>query len=227
MLALNATGEMKYLGPSSGAFFAAYASALAKSCLSTKNSGNISLNSQQGETNRENCHRSANKPGSLSSDDISLFLTSYKTWILPLYPILNSEDLDKLMRTYTEEVGKDDSQMTQGGSEKDIELMMFYMTMALGAINAANTIQQVRKESHHKDLLGFDASTPSPRSLCTRVLQLIDYSSHILRPSVGLIQVFVLIAIYSSYGPTGSSQWQLAGFAMRVLLSLSLLFQSF
>ncbi|KAL7893521.1 fungal-specific transcription factor domain-containing protein [Trichoderma sp. SZMC 28014] len=126
------------------------------------------------------------------------------------------------MQIDIEEIGKNDSQVLQGGSEKDIELMIFYMVMALGAINAANTIQQLRKESHHKDLSGFDASRPSPISLCTRVLQLIDYSSHILRPSVGLIQVFVLIAIYSSYGPTGSSQWQLAGFAMRMAVELGL-----
>lgn len=147
-------------------------------------------------------------------------------WILPLYPVLNSHDLDMLSRTYTEETGEEDSQMRQGESEKDIQLMIFYMVMALGAVNAANTSQQIRKQSCHKDLLGLDASRPSPTSLCTRVLQLIDYNSHILRPSVGLIQVFILIAIYSSYGPIGSSQWQLAGFAMRVLLGLLFCFRT-
>lgn len=226
MLALNATGEMKYLGPSSGAFFAAYASALARSCLSTKHFGSVSLSSQQGKVIREEGHRSANKPSSLSSDDINLFLISYKMWILPLYPVLNSDDLDMLIRTHTEETGEEDSHMRQGGSEKDIRRMVFYMVMALGAVNAANTIQQARKQSRHKELLDFDASRPSPISLCTRVLQLIDYNSHVLRPSAGLIQVFILIAIYSSYGPIGSSQWQLAGFAMRVFLSLLFCFRA-
>jgi hypothetical protein len=220
MLALNATGEMKYLGPSSGAFFAAYASALAKSCLSTKNFGNISLNSRQAEASGVKRHRSANKPSSLSSDDIDLFLVSYKMWILPLYPVLNSDDLDMLVRRYTEEVGEDDSQSRQHGLEKSLELMIFYMVMALGAINAESTTQQVRSQSNQKDLSSIEASRQLPISLCTRVLQLIDYNSHMLRPSVSFIQVFVLIAIYSSYGPIGSSQWQLAGFAMRVLLSL-------
>ncbi|KAL6900582.1 hypothetical protein GGI43DRAFT_53246 [Trichoderma evansii] len=45
IVALNATGEMKYLGPSSGAFFAAYASALARSCFSMKSIYNSSLSS--------------------------------------------------------------------------------------------------------------------------------------------------------------------------------------
>lgn len=226
MLALNATGEMKYLGPSSGAFFATYASALARSCLSTKNSSNVSLSPQQAEASREKGHGSADKPSRLSSNDINLFLLSYKMWILPLYPILNSDDLDLLIRRYTEEIGEDDSQLRQGGFEKDTELMIFYMVMALGAINVTNTIQQVRIQSNQQDLLGFEASRPSPISLCTRVLRLIDYNSHLLRPSVGFIQVFVLISIYSSYGSIGSSQWQLAGFAMRVLPSLPFLFQS-
>ncbi|UKZ69642.1 uncharacterized protein TrAtP1_010647 [Trichoderma atroviride] len=222
MLALNATGEMKYLGPSSGAFFAAYASALARSCLSTKNFGNILLSSQQGEASRAKAHISANSLSTLSSHDINLFLISYKMWILPLYPVLNSDDLDMLIKTYAEETGKDDSQMRQGNSEKDIQLMVFYMVMALGAVNAANTIQQIRKQSRRKDLLGFEASGPSPISLCTRALQLYDYNSHILHPSVGLIQVFALIAIYSSFGPIGSSQWQLAGFAMRMAVEIGL-----
>ncbi|EHK49427.1 hypothetical protein TRIATDRAFT_189835 [Trichoderma atroviride IMI 206040] len=127
-----------------------------------------------------------------------------------------------LIKTYAEETGKDDSQMRQGNSEKDIQLMVFYMVMALGAVNAANTIQQIRKQSRRKDLLGFEASGPSPISLCTRALQLYDYNSHILHPSVGLIQVFALIAIYSSFGPIGSSQWQLAGFAMRMAVEIGL-----
>lgn len=220
ILALNATGEMKYLGPSSGAFFAAYASALARSCLSTENFWNRSLGSQQAEVSSEKGHRSVDKPSRLSSNDIDLFLLSYKMWILPLYPILNSDDLDLLISSYTDATGEDDSQLRRGAFEKDTELMMFYMVMALGAINAANTIQQMRKQSSQKDLLNISASRPSPLSLCERVLRLIDYKSHILRPSVGFIQVILLISIYSSYGPIGSSQWQLAGFAMRVLPSL-------
>ncbi|KAL7917603.1 hypothetical protein ACQKWADRAFT_28388 [Trichoderma austrokoningii] len=106
MLTLNATGEMKYLGPSSGAFFAAYASALAKTCLSTKNA---SLSSQQSETDKEEGYRPANKPSRLPSDDINLFLVSYKMWIMPFYPVLNSSDLNRLIRRYAEEIGLDDS----------------------------------------------------------------------------------------------------------------------
>lgn len=224
IVSLNANGEMKYLGPSSGAFFAAYASALARSCFSMKNIHNISLSSQQAEIGREKVYGSADKPDRLSSSDINLFLLSYKMWILPLYPILNSNDLDLLIRRYNEESGEDNSPLRQGGSEKDIELMIFYMVMALGAVNAANTIQQIRIPSDQKTFPDFSASRPSPISLCTQVLRLIDYNSHILHPSIGFIQVFLLISIYSSYGPIGSSQWQLAGFAMRVLPSLSFLF---
>ncbi|UKZ94547.1 uncharacterized protein TrAFT101_009416 [Trichoderma asperellum] len=222
ILTLNATGEMKYLGPSSGAFFAAYASALARSCLSAKGLWNTSLSSQQADARREEGHKSADKPSRLSSSDINLFLLSYKMWILPLYPILNSDDLDLLISRYTEDIGKDDSQLRQGDFEKNISLMTFYMVMALGAINTSNTIQQICKQSGQKALLDFSVGRPSPTSLCTRVLQLIDYNSHILRPSVGFIRVFLLISIYSSFGPIGSSQWQLAGFTMRMAVEIGL-----
>jgi hypothetical protein len=220
ILALNATGEMRYLGPSSGAFFAAYASALARSCISTQNFWNSSLNSEQTKAGRGTSFSLADNANELSSDDVHLFLLSYKMWIQPLYPILNSNDLDILVNKYNEGAEANNSVLDRG-SEKNIELMLFYLVMALGAINDKNTISQIRIQSDQKEFSDLSTSRPSSISLCTRVLSLIDYSSHRLHPSIGFIQVLLLISIYSSYGPIGSSQWQLAGIAMRVFAILS------
>ncbi|RFU73585.1 hypothetical protein TARUN_8655, partial [Trichoderma arundinaceum] len=221
MLALNATGEMRYLGPSSGAFFAAYASALARSCISTQNLWNSPSDSQQTKVGGKMDMGAASNLDRLLAGDISLFLQSYKMWIMPLYPILDSNDLDMLVARYNEGVEAHSSDSDRG-LEKSTELMLFYLVMALGAINDANTIKQMRTLPQQEKPLDLSSPRPSPVSLCTRALQLIDYNSQRLHPSITFIQVIVLISIYSSYGPIGSSQWQLAGFAMRMAIETGL-----
>jgi hypothetical protein len=96
------------------------------------------------------------------------------------------------------------------------EIMLFYLVMALGAINAENTLKQMRGQPEQEKMATMSTPRPSPASLCMRVLQLMDENFQRLHPSVRFIQIIVLISIYSSYGSIGSSQWQLAGLAMRV-----------
>lgn len=222
MIALNATGEMRYLGPSSGAFFASYTSALVRSCISTQNLWNITTSTQQANAGKKDVV-SVNDLGRLSAKDVNLFLRSYKMWIQPLYPVLNSDDLDMLVLRYNEGAEADNPDCGLG-LEKSVELMLFYLVMALGAINDMNTVKQMRIQPEQDRLSDLSTPRPSSVSLCTRVLRLMDRNSQKLHPSVGLIQAILLISIYSSYGPIGSSQWQLAGLAMRVFLICSSFF---
>ncbi|KAL7953982.1 fungal-specific transcription factor domain-containing protein [Trichoderma compactum] len=87
-----------------------------------------------------------------------------------------------------------------------IEMMLFYLVMALGAINVENTLKQMRGQPEQEKK--FSICTPPT---ITR-----------LQPSIRFIQIIVMISIYSSYGSIGSSQWQLAGLAMRVCTISSL-----
>lgn len=215
MLALNATGEMRYLGPSSGAFFAAYTSALARSCITSQSSPNTASNTQNAVSGRDTDTGFASPMLRLSYSDVHLFSESYKMWILPVYPILTSDDLDIMVMRYNE--GPDlDSTECRRQPEVATEMMLFYLVMALGAINAENTLKQLRGQPEQEKTFRTSTPRPSPVSLCMRVLQLMDENFQKLHPSVRFIQIIVLISIYSSYGSIGSSQWQLAGLAMRV-----------
>lgn len=215
MLALNATGEMRYLGPSSGAFFAAYTSALARSCITSQSSPNTSSNTQNAISGRDTDTGFASPTLRLSSSDVHLFSESYKMWMLPVYPILTSDDLDIMVSRYNEMPDHDNLECRRQ-PETATEMMLFYLVMALGAINAENTLKQMRKQPEHEEMFSTSTHRPSPVSLCMRVLQLMDENFEKLHPSVKFIQIIVLISIYSSYGSIGSSQWQLAGLAMRV-----------
>ncbi|KAL6691344.1 fungal-specific transcription factor domain-containing protein [Trichoderma pleuroticola] len=221
MLALNATGEMRYLGPSSGAFFAAYTSALARSCISTQSSPNIASKAQNANSGRDTDIGLVNPMLRLSSSDIDLFLQSYKMWILPVYPILTSDDLDIMVSRYNEGPDVDTSECRRQ-PERATEMMIFYLVMALGAINAGNTLKQMRGQPEQERRFSMSTPRPSSVSLCMRVLQLMDESFQKLHPSVRFIQIIVLISIYSSYGSIGSSQWQLAGLAMRMAVETGL-----
>ncbi|KAK4065622.1 transcriptional regulator family: Fungal Specific TF [Trichoderma harzianum] len=221
MLALNATGEMRYLGPSSGAFFAAYTSALARSCITTQSSSNTVSNTQNANSGRDTDTGFVSPMLRLSSSDVDLFSQSYKMWILPVYPILTSDDLDKMVSRYNEAPGLDNSECRQQ-PEIVTEMMLFYLVMALGAINAENTLKQMRGQPEQEGMYSISTPRPSPVSLCMRVLQLMDENFQKLHPSVRFIQIIVLISIYSSYGSIGSSQWQLAGLAMRMAIETGL-----
>ncbi|KKP06933.1 hypothetical protein THAR02_01014 [Trichoderma harzianum] len=214
MLALNATGEMRYLGPSSGAFFAAYTSALARSCITTQSSPNTTSSTQNANSGRNTETSFVSPTLRLSSSDVNLFSQSYKMWILPVYPVLTSDDLDKMVSRYIGGPDLDNSECRRQ-PETATEMMLFYLVMALGAINAENTLKQMRGQPEQEEMFSISTPRPSPVSLCMRVLQLMDENFQKLHPSVRLIQIIVLIAIYSSYGSIGSSQWQLAGLAMR------------
>ncbi|KAL7941282.1 fungal-specific transcription factor domain-containing protein [Trichoderma barbatum] len=221
ILALNATGEMKYLGPSSGAFFAAYTSALARSCILTKNTWNSTSTAQHANTGLRADVSLVDSLVKFSSNDVNLFLQSYKMWIQPLYPILNSDDLDIIVSRYSEDPGVD-SLNCEEWPERSTKLMLFYLVMALGAINATNTLKEFRRQLEQEELIDMQSTRPSPVLLCTQVLQLMDDNFQKLHPSVGFIQVILMISIYSSYGPIGSGQWQLAGLAMRMAIEMGL-----
>ncbi|KAL7786522.1 fungal-specific transcription factor domain-containing protein [Trichoderma afarasin] len=157
----------------------------------------------------------------LSSSDVHLFSESYKMWILPVYPILTSDDLDMMVSSHNEGPDLDNSEYRRQ-PETATDMMLFYLVMALGAINAENTLKQMRGQPEQEKMFSISSPRPSPVSLCIRVLQLMDENFQKLHPSVRFIQIIVLISIYSSYGSIGSSQWQLAGLAMRMAVETGL-----
>ncbi|KAG9780771.1 hypothetical protein KCU88_g3661, partial [Aureobasidium melanogenum] len=192
LLALNATGELRYLGPSSGSFFASYAASLARSNERAVNVTNLNQ--------------------ILSPESIRLLTRSFKLWILPLYPLFTHTDLDSL-------VGRCENFQTTPRTEdfaQSREIIVFYLVMALGTTNVTNTFKESQNAAPPR------CSLPSASLLYGTALDLFEHNVQHLRPSMSLIQILLLISIYSSYGPSGLSQWQLAGLAMRMAVELGL-----
>ncbi|KAK4074901.1 transcriptional regulator family: Fungal Specific TF [Purpureocillium lilacinum] len=212
LLALNATGEERYLGPSSGALFANYAIALMRSCSLSQDTWR--RRPEQGGVIRESAFL-ADDPHPLPTDEVRLLLQSYIMWVHPLYPLLELEVLDSLITRCSA------LQVSGDGQSQRQDMSMFYLVMALGATNRANTVKQLQLHlaDPHSDIFDKD---PSPCDLYSVAVQYFQLSPEHLRPSVRFIQIILLICIYSSYRPIGSSQWQLAGLAMRAAVEMGL-----
>jgi hypothetical protein len=212
LLALNATGEMKYLGPSSGAFFATYAAAVAQSIASdhAKRSKSGVTRRQQEIAERGASFVPSEGHRSLSLAEAQHLLQSYRMWVHSLYQLFSSDFLDSLIQQCCTVQSSFSSQHgSQAGSSGDMTI--FYLVMALGATNSLNTARQ-----HPTEHWPGPSPQPSPQMLYAQAMQHFARYIQNIRSCISMIQIVLLICLYSSYGPIGSSQWQLAGLAMRV-----------
>jgi hypothetical protein len=211
ILALNATGEQRYLGPSSGSFFASYAAAILRSCAPEQ----AHMHSEQaGISATETSHGAVEQQLPLQPATVDLLRKSYEMWINPLYPLISLHKLSDLISrcaksqsTYPE--------IPPGTTESISEMIVFYLVMALGALNRARTLSQLPPDVV-AEFTSSKAATPSPAMLYSLAMESFQKSSVNLQPSVLVIRILLLVCIYSSQIPLGPSQWQLAGFAMRV-----------
>lgn len=202
LLALNATGEPRYLGPSSGSFFATYAASLARSAGGKE----LATEPRASGSRAQYRERPTSDHVVLSPQLIRFLARSFSLWTLPLYPLYSQSDLEALVLRYTD---------FRAGSEgvpplEDQDMIIFYLIMAVGALNVQNTIRET------STLAGQSYSMPTAKQLHGEALGLFERCIRHFRPDISLIRILLLMCIYSSYGTSGISQWQLAGLAMRV-----------
>ncbi|KAH6653071.1 hypothetical protein BKA67DRAFT_308513 [Truncatella angustata] len=196
LLALNAAGEVRYLGPSSGSFFTAYISKLAQTIDRCPDNDGIPLHTTRTISSDDDDQEI------LSSEIVQDLLHSYEMWIHTLYPLMDLEYLRNLVRKCK------DSQT----SAQDMELAIVYLVLALGVKQQPPKPGKPWSSSNTQE-----PSTLMPLSsrLYSRAIKCLSHSSA-YTPSIMLIQIILLISIYGSYESVESSQWQLAGLAMRV-----------
>lgn len=222
LLALNATGETKYLGPSSGAFFAAYATAIARSVVSGQAAFARSV-SHRGDRDADTNMSATDFAGRqqlLTAENSEALLRSYRMWIHPLYPLLRLESLEGLVARCCslQTINGDAGEVARRG-----EMSIFYLVMALGATHYKNTNRQVHVTHQQRNTQELDAAMLPPAYLYSRAMHYFDWNIQSVQDSISTIQTLLLISIYSCYGPVGSNQWRLVGLAMRVNMDQSVL----
>ncbi|KAA8909979.1 fungal-specific transcription factor domain-containing protein [Sphaerosporella brunnea] len=201
LLTLNATGEMRYLGPSSGSFIAHYVAGLART-FASDDAADLPAGANADEEIGEGGERM------LTPEFASMLLGRYMQWVHSVYPLFTPEFHEQVLKPLCS---------SQAGCEsaQDATVMaMFYLIMALGAVHIKG--DSAAEQNQHNI---------SPNSLFTRALAILGTllkTEPLPSSSVVMPQIIVLICIYGSYRPSGNAQWQLSGIAMRMCIELGL-----
>ncbi len=213
LLAFNATGEQRYLGPSSGSFFATYAASILRSCALDR----APLSTEEGHLQGNETFPLASKEGQLPlrQSMVKLLQKSFEMWVNPIYPLMSTWYLGDLVSrchgfpaTSTAGVARQ--------PESSADRTLFYLIMAIGAANYSRTLKQLKSNDMSTAFRDVEEVSPSSAFLYSVAMESFAEIAQDLRPSVSMIQMLLLVCIYSSHNPLGPSQWQLAGFAMRV-----------
>ncbi|KAF2132860.1 hypothetical protein P153DRAFT_284251 [Dothidotthia symphoricarpi CBS 119687] len=142
-------------------------------------------------------------------------------WIEPLYPILDPGTLENLVASSLTSPINDTIHPVQA-AKQNMKMASFYLVMALGAINIKNFFKQSQVRSNQGLFQNPSASRRSAADLYGEAIKCMDISTQHHVPSILFIQILLLISIYSLHGPVASSQWQLAGSAMRMAIEIGL-----
>lgn len=203
VLSLNATGEMRFMGGPSGVLFSRLIASTVKKYLYTTNLEQ--RKEPQPSFLFPNIHHTTqdvldsfhnSQPGNTHAipaiETAKGYLTTYIQWVHLTYPIFHKITLDSLVcSVYEDSTTLSPAQWT-----------IFYLVMAIGEWNQRHL---------------SDTSPPQGTSAAELFSCAMTWFDRVL-PLDGMegLQIVLLLAIYSSYRPTGSSQWHLAGIAMRV-----------
>lgn len=214
LLALNAVGEPRFLGPSSGAFFSIYAASMVQSSAGhhmTKQRNDRIPVDQDVPTRAS----SSLDVESLSPYVLQVLVRSFSLWIVPWLPLLGETSLKRL-------IAASQSLLRLRASatpEQACDSTTLWLVLALGSVYLPSTLKQL-----HLSASGHN--WPTPEALYAKALETFQNCSESLRSSRHLIQVLLLVACYSSHEHSDAGQWQLVGVALRVSKCSSLWFHA-
>ncbi|KAG9828035.1 hypothetical protein KCU63_g15464, partial [Aureobasidium melanogenum] len=220
VLALNATGETRYLGPSSGIPFTGHAAAITRRLVSSRVSEHVRTTSEN-MTQSQISFALTDQDRVFDGGEAEGLVESYLRWIQPLYPLFEAETLKATVRTCQEleaanEHGHDHS------PEHALKMAEYYLVLALGAIHDGTIDEQVVRGTQSRDLLRRSSPKRDPVRLYLKSLEYFELGSSNLQSSIFLIRVILLMCIYGSHGKASLGQWQLAGLAVRMAVELGL-----
>lgn len=217
ILALNATGEMRYMGPSSGCLFARYAIHFAKGLVRRAVEQEAAEDRGPSQTGFQ--LREPELAALLSPPVRKFLLRSYLCWIQPIYALFDEKQLYNLINQYT------NGPERLGGQNHQYEAsrVIFYLVIGLGAV----LVEQAHVAEKSLDDLDYPAYQSAvskgigSECLFSAAIMILDRCHQLLNSRFFMIQILTLVSIYSAYKPSGNSVWQISGLTMRVSNTLA------
>jgi len=223
LLTLNATGELRYLGPSSGSFFAKYASNFARSLLSEDAKRVSQAGSQQPHQSSigERSHLPAIETGAdkirhLSPRMSRYLLNCYSKWVHSMFPLLDQSYTKVVLEPLSTNQNQEDATAPDHENQRVI-MIIYLLVLALGAVHVTPHDHDTEEQACYLEYQdAYSSRKLSPDLFFVEALNHLDSMSQVMQPSIPLIQIILLICIYGGYKPSGNRQWQLSGIAIRV-----------
>lgn len=227
LLTLNATGELRYLGPSSGSFFAKYASNFARSFLSDDAKKTSQVGSQPANMapTGERFYAPTIEPSADASryltPQLSKYLLScYSKWVQPMFALLDQSYVQIVLEPLSTNQNLRDDLKSPGHDSQRVIMIIYLLVLALGAVHVTPHEQNSEEQACYLEYQdSLSSKKLSPDSLFVEALDILDLMCPMMPPSIPLIQIILLICIYGGYKPSGNRQWQLSGIAIRVIFS--------
>lgn len=216
ILAFNAIGETRYLGPSSGVPFAGHAAAMARHFTNRSSPlGPIDSPSNNGPP-LASITLLTDHDVVQDVEEVEALVHLFRTWTQPLYPLLEVETLHASMMNCREletVVRNDGHSLTFAQS---LQMAKYYLVLALGAMHDGSATDGTAQTGQSRESQRRSYPRRDPARLYLKSKEYFDIGNGNTESSIPLIQVVLLMCVYGSHGKVGFSQWQLAGFAMRV-----------
>jgi hypothetical protein len=224
LLALNATGELRYLGPSSGSFFAKYASNFARSLLleDTKRVSQAGSQPPNPSTIGERLHLPAIDTGAdtmryLTPRMSRYLLNCYLNWVQPMFPLLDQSYTKVVLEPFSTNQNQQDDITAPGHESQRLIMIIYLLVLALGAVHVTPHDHDTEEQACYLEYQdAFSSKKLSPDLFFVEALNHLDLISQVMQPSIPLIQIILLVCIYGGYKPSGNRQWKLSGIAIRV-----------
>jgi hypothetical protein len=224
LLTLNATGELRYLGPSSGSFFAKYASDFARSLLSedTKRISQPGSHPPNLSSTGDRLHIPALDTGTDTMHHLTprmskYLLNCYSKWVQPMFPLFDQSYTKVVLEPFSMNLSQHEDITTSGHESQRVIMIIYLLVLALGAVHVTPHDHGSEEQLYYVEYQdAFSSKKLSPDLLFVEALNHLDNMSQVMQPSIPLIQIVLLICIYGGYKPSGNRQWQLSGIAIRV-----------
>lgn len=211
LLALNATGEVRYMGASSGSFFAKYIANLAR-CFSSNTAELHDYPEGHGvhpSTTADRLTPVYSPEHWATSETYPFLLRCYMRWVHSIYPLFTTgyvTVLESLSRS------NDDHQ------DNNDTTVIFYLVMSIGAVHAeqAHLLNDLQGDTGIQAYRNAFTQGLSAEALYRKAIDVLETGIQNLTPRISLVQILNLISIYASHRPSDNKQWHIGGIATRV-----------
>ncbi|KAF9889320.1 hypothetical protein FE257_007430 [Aspergillus nanangensis] len=211
LLALNATGEVRYLGASSGSFFAKYIANVAHSLASS--TAELSYNPEAHAAHipcNTDRHMPVFTPANWRTPETFPFLVRcYARWVHSIYPLFPADHLTMLNSISSS------SHLPQDNTDTTV---IFYLVISIGAIHAEQThlLNELHGDTGIHAYQNASTQGLSAEALYRKAINVLETGIQSLAPRISLVQILNLVSVYASHRPSDNKQWHIGGIAMRV-----------